>query len=567
MKRATLLLWLFALALAVVVGCSSDQPTEPARHHVVLSKTDAVIGPSRVVIALDVSDSVSNNELNALVVAVKTVLGDGTLVPQDGSIAVGALVYGDTIAAPFDGLVPVTAENLDNVILPALSGLTTDRLVGGSVADVARAMEAAGSLLPPGPVMDRHVLVVGSGAAADTAAVRSAAATLKTAGIMISAVTLRGSPSLASAAAATGGYFAGPVTDAFFYTGEAMAYMLRVDLTVSGSAPSLPRFTEFTATASLFRGGEPLKFPLVGRNVVFQVVAGPNSGEPVTAVTDTAGLAKYRYGGYGGPGTDVVVASAVHPGSGLALTDTVRVAWLNAIPQCDAGGPYTAVVRSDTVRVTLDGSRSSDADGDTLRFAWVVGCHGAMLDDSTAVRPTVTLTGDCLCSGDVEVALVVNDGFNTSTCETSIHLQDLRPPVIVVRPDPLVLWPPNHKYTTYRPDMFVLSVTDACGRPIDPDAISVAALEVRSDEPDDANGDGHTTSDILVNCPNDVSLRAERMGGGDGRVYTIVYRFRVGDGQPVDVPVKVVVPHDASSHVAAESAGGFRVVPDCTGEK
>ena len=71
-------------------------------------------------------------------------------------------------------------------------------------------------------------------------------------------------------------------------------------------------------------------------------------------------------------------------------------------------------------------------------------------------------------------------------------------------------------------------------------------------------------NDIVIHCPNTVELRAERRGGGDGRVYTIVYRVTGENGESVDAEARVIVPHDASSAHAGEDAdGGFTVVPDC----
>ncbi len=566
MKKAILILWGIALALAVIAGCSTDQTTAPPRSDPAYrAKADRVVGPSKIVLAIDVSSFVSADDLTALVGAAKSALSNGDLVPDDGSISVAAIVYGDTIASAFPGFVAVTSENLTNVILPGLTGLETDRLVTGTKAGLARAMDAARDLLAPALVSDRHLLVLGSGAVADTMAMAGACAALDAAHVMVSAVTLGASHALAGCVAASGGFFAGSVTNPTLATAQALAYMLEVDLTLVGSATHLPRHATFTATADLFRGGDPVKYPLVNDDVTFQVIRGPNSGDPVTEKTDTLGLARFSYVGEGAPGTDVILAKALHPGSGRTLADSIEVTWDNILPTCDAGGPYAAVALTDTVRLLLDGSHSSDADGDSLRFHWSVDCDGAIFVDPTSVKPLLILTGDCLCSESLTVTLVVGDGFGTSTCEAGIAIDDRRPPVIVVRPDPLVLWPPNHKYTTYTPGMFVISATDACGRPINPATTSVV-LAASSDEPDDALGDGRTINDIKVTCPNATMLRAERMGGGDGRLYTIVYRFVVGNSLPTDVTVHVAVPHDSSSdHVGEDHAGGFTVTPDCNG--
>lgn len=564
MNKSLKILLPAALALALLAGCSGDDHssavTSPGTAG--LWTSNKSIGPSELVLALDVSDAVAAADLQAMVDAAGAALADGALVPADGSIAVAAVVYGDTIAWPFAGLVPVTPANLANVILPALAGLVDDRLVTGAGADLAGAMAAAGLTLASGMVGDQHLLVMGTGAAADTTGVGDACAALAGAGVMISALTLGEGAPLAACADATDGFFAGTVGDLAAATAGALAYMLQADLELDGSAAGLPRGAEFAATASFYRGGDPLAYPLVGHDVVFTVIAGPNAGGPFATVTGSAGQAVLAYTGDGGPGTDTVVAEARHPGTGLALTDTVTVAWRNLPPACDTGGPYAAVVESGTVRIMLDGSASSDADGDSVTFAWSLDCGGATLDDAASATPTVTLTGACLCTDALTVRLEVGDGFAVSTCETVIVLEDRRPPVVEVRSEPLLLWPPNHKLATYTPDMFLVRAEDACGRPIDLSGVEV--LEVRSDEPDDGNGDGRTVGDITVLCPNTVRLRAERMGGGDGRVYTILYRVTGENGESVDVEGTVIVPHDASSdHAGLDPVGGFTVVPDC----
>lgn len=561
MNRHLLTALLAALALAALAGCSGDHGAAPQGGGRLLAPQDKTMGPSEIVLALDVSDAVTFDDLSAMLAATTAALSNPALVPADGSMAVAAFVYGDTVAAPFAGLVTVTPENLQNVILPGLNGVLADRLVGGAQADLAHALAGAGLLLAGGSVSDQHVLVIGSGAVADTMAVGDAAADLAAAGALVSAVALGEGAPLAAAAAATGGYFAGSVTDLAAAVAEALTFMLPADLTLTGSATELARGSEFTATATLFRGSQDDSWPLAGSEINFWIVSGPNAAGPFAAAADTAGQATLTYLGDGGPGRDTVVATATHPGTGAALADTVTIDWLNALPTCDPGGPYAAVVTGDTVRIALAGA-AADADGDTLSFHWTLPCEGGSFDDAHSATPVLTLTGDCLCAEGLVVTLHVSDGFDTTTCEAAIVLDDQRPPVVEVVQEPLLLWAPNHKLATYGPEDFILRAEDACGDPIA--LATVEVLSVESDEPDDATGDGRTIDDIQIDCPNTVKLRAERMGGGDGRVYTITYRVTAESGVFIDVVGRVVVPHDASSPGAGEDpSGGFTVVPDC----
>jgi len=83
-------------------------------------------------------------------------------------------------------------------------------------------------------------------------------------------------------------------------------------------------------------------------------------------------------------------------------------------------------------------------------------------------------------------------------------------------------------------------------------AVTLVLLSVTSSEPDDAEGagDGHTTDDIQDVAPGeldfDFKLRAERDGGGAGRVYTVTYAATTtnGSNRTTTASVLVTVPHD-----------------------
>ena len=89
----------------------------------------------------------------------------------------------------------------------------------------------------------------------------------------------------------------------------------------------------------------------------------------------------------------------------------------NSAPVADAG-PDRDVFTSDNV--TLDGSGSSDADGDQLTYDWMFvtapSGSSASLSDSTEVSPTFTADLD----GAYEISLVVNDGTASSAEDTVI---------------------------------------------------------------------------------------------------------------------------------------------------
>lgn len=237
----------------------------------------------------------------------------------------------------------------------------------------------------------------------------------------------------------------------------------------------------------------------------------------------------------------------------------------NQPPVCDAGGPYWAECQGATTSLQLDGTGSSDPDGDALTYAWTSDCPGAAFDDATSATPVLTVDTSCACSIDCTVTLAVSDGREVTRCSAVVQIDDTTPPVITPTGADLVLWPPNHKYHNIPVGACLASVLDRCDQSIG--LASVHVTSVTSDEPEDAqgNGDGKTLDDIRIACPNSVQLRAERQGGGqhNGRVYTIHYEVADASGNVSRDTCKVSVPHDQSGDPAVEGPGPGYMVTTC----
>ena len=202
----------------------------------------------------------------------------------------------------------------------------------------------------------------------------------------------------------------------------------------------------------------------------------------------------------------------------------------NHPPVANAGPDQTVECASPTgTPVTLDGTASTDQDGDPLTYTWT-GPFGTAM----GATPTVSLP-----LGAHVITLTVDDGQGgTDTDTVVITVQDTTPPVInAINANPPMLWPPNHKMKSVT---LVPDVTEAC------DAAPVCQiLSVSSDEPvTGPGGAGNTTPDWLVTGALTLDLRAERMGSGDGRVYTIAVQCVDGSGNASQANATVTVPHD-----------------------
>jgi hypothetical protein len=131
-----------------------------------------------------------------------------------------------------------------------------------------------------------------------------------------------------------------------------------------------------------------------------------------------------------------------------------------------------------------------------------------------------------------------------------VTVEDINPPTIEAVANPMVLWPPNHKLHEVYVD---LVVTDTCD--LEPE---VSLTSVTSSEPENGIGDGNTAPDILEedlgSDDHTFLLRAERMGGGSGRVYTAKYIATDGSGNATpEVAVEILVPHDQGDLKAAKA--------------
>jgi hypothetical protein len=138
--------------------------------------------------------------------------------------------------------------------------------------------------------------------------------------------------------------------------------------------------------------------------------------------------------------------------------------------------------------------------------------------------------------GTTTVTATASNSAGTASCTFTVTVNDTEAPVIHnLSASPNSLWPPNHKMK----DVAVnYTTTDNCPGPIS------CTLSVTSNEAVNGTGDGNTSPDWVVINDHNVQLRAERAGGGDGRIYTITTTCHDQNGNTSSATTTVTVGHD-----------------------
>ena len=142
----------------------------------------------------------------------------------------------------------------------------------------------------------------------------------------------------------------------------------------------------------------------------------------------------------------------------------------------------------------------------------------------TASGPNLSLT---LPVGTHVITVTADDGIGGRASDTVVvTVVDTTPPVITgVKASPSVIEKSNHMMVPVRVSV---DATDGCG------AVDCRVVSVASNEP--ADNDWEITGPLTLN------LRAERLGRGDGRVYTITIECTDAAGNVATSIVTVKVP-------------------------
>jgi len=236
-------------------------------------------------------------------------------------------------------------------------------------------------------------------------------------------------------------------------------------------------------------------------------------------------------------GTHTFTLTVTDPGGLTSTAFThVTVTAANRPPVANAGADQTiGCVGPGGTQATLDGSGSSDPDGDVLTYVWK-DQWGNVVGRTAIVPLTVRL-------GTYAFSLTVTDAAGlSSTGTTHVTVQDTISPTLRVSLSPNSLWPPNHKLVQITA---TVDASDGCSS-----SQKVQLASITSSDPDEGQGDGDQPHDIqavnggLVSFGTDVRsflLRAERSGMTSGRVYTVTYTVQDASGNTTSVSALVLV--------------------------
>jgi len=212
-------------------------------------------------------------------------------------------------------------------------------------------------------------------------------------------------------------------------------------------------------------------------------------------------------------------------------------------PLCPAGPDGGLIIDTTPPQITCPGNITKPQDPGACTA--VTTFSPTFSDECSETVVCAPPSGTAFPLGTTTNTCTVTDQLGRSaSCSFTVTVTDTVPPVIdsiVASPDNL--WPPNHKLV---PVSITASATDC-----DP-STSCRIVSVTANEPVLGPGSGNTDPDWIITDPGPkvspamlgVELRAERAGGGTGRVYRIDTTCADASGNTTAGATTVTVPHD-----------------------
>ena len=188
-------------------------------------------------------------------------------------------------------------------------------------------------------------------------------------------------------------------------------------------------------------------------------------------------------------------------------------------------------------------ANDTDVDGDALTIAQVTSGTGGTAtlnsDGTVTFVPTPNFSGAATFTYTAKDRVLFS---NTVTVTIGNG-----PPECSATVTPALIWPPNHRKVY----LSLAGITDPDG-----DALTIRFTGILQDEPTNTPGQGNTMQDGGIEDDGARAwVRAERTGGGDGRVYLVSFTATDPSGASCAGEVTVGVPHDQSGPAAVASPG------------
>ena len=233
--------------------------------------------------------------------------------------------------------------------------------------------------------------------------------------------------------------------------------------------------------------------------------------------------------------TKTAAPDPVVTGSSLSYTITVT----NNGPDAAENVALSDEIPANTTFASLTAPAGWDCTTPNEGETGTVNCTTTSLASDAPASFTLVVEVDCATLDDTTISNTASVSADTADPDTdnnshTVEVTASNPaPVITSEAvDKPILWPPNHQMVNVNVSY---DVSDNCG-------LVECVLTVTSNEPVLGPGSGNTTPDWQVIDANNVLIRAERSGQGNGRIYTITITCTDSSGNSSSKTVSVKVP-------------------------